>query len=213
MSALAYLVTRGGAAFRVMERAYVAYASRSMLDAVAQRDARRGGDRFRWLTPEEAQTAAALAGLIVPSDEETPGMDEVCILGPAAVDELDRLIDASTHRRDVYSRGLLAFDVWATEAFGRTFPEIDREQQTVLLQRAQFLYEGWRSGPSIARKAWLRLQSVARASGAALVAAQLYPLLRYDCLRVFYTSRVSWVWLGYDGPPMYKGYSSLVVPR
>jgi hypothetical protein len=40
----------------------------------------------------------------------------------------------------------------------------------------------------------------------------LYPVIRNDCIQIFYTSQVSWVWLGYDGPPMEKGYSNLIQP-
>ena len=47
--------------------------------------------------------------------------------------------------------------------------------------------------------------------GVPFVAGLLYPHVRSDCFQVFYTSRVSWIWLEYDGPPMEKGYLKLDV--
>jgi hypothetical protein len=41
----------------------------------AHRDAQRGGDNFRWFTPDEAAVAEALGRIIVPSDGETPGAE------------------------------------------------------------------------------------------------------------------------------------------
>ncbi len=41
------------------------------------------------------------------------------------------------------------------------------------------------------KKVWRRLQAIAQVRDGAFFAAELYPQIRDDCLRVFYTSRVS----------------------
>jgi len=180
---------------------------------LARRDAQRGGKNLRWLMPEEAVVAEALATIIVPSDEEAPGIEEVCVLGPPAIVALDDLVARSSESQHLYSRGLLAFDIWAQSRHGCKFAEMPTEHQIMLFRAAQHDYERWAAGGSRLKKAWHRLRAISQARNGSYFAAQLYPQIKDDCLRVFYTSRVSWTWLQYDGPPMDKGYSSLATPR
>ena len=184
-----------------------------MSKELASRDARRGAEALRWFTPEEAAVAEALARIIVPADEETPGIDEVCVLDPPAIVALDRLVAASSDRQQVYSRGLLSFDRWALKERWCKFAAMAKDDQIALLRTAQQLHEGWTGGIPAIRKTWHRLRAIMQARKGSFLAAQLYPQIRSDCLQVFYTSRVSWVWLGYDGPPMEKGYPSVTTPR
>jgi hypothetical protein len=88
-----------------------------------------------------------------------------------------------------------------------------KENQVALFKAAQRIYEGWTANGPAALKAWRRLKAISQARKGSLFAAQLYPQIKDDCLQVFYTSRVSWVWLEYDGPPMDKGYPNLMEPR
>src|SRR6202161_4542111 len=97
--------------FRAFHNASVFWVSRTLNQEIERRNARRGHNAFRWFTPEEAAVAEALAHIIVPSDEETPGLDDVDVLGPSAMVVLDKLIKTSSHKQYVYSRGLLSFDV------------------------------------------------------------------------------------------------------
>jgi hypothetical protein len=180
---------------------------------LARRDAQRGANGLRWFTPDEAVVGEALATVIVPSDEETPGLDEVDVLGPSAVVALDKLVSTSSHRKQLYSRGLLSFDAWALSQHGYKFAEMPKENQVALFKAAQRIYEGWTANGPAALKAWRRLKAISQARKGSLFAAQLYPQIKDDCLQVFYTSRVSWVWLEYDGPPMDKGYPNLMEPR
>lgn len=60
--------------------------SRGLDEELARRDAERGHSNLRWITPDEAVVAEALANLIIPSDNETPGIDEVCVLGPSSLE-------------------------------------------------------------------------------------------------------------------------------
>ena len=188
-------------------------ASRGMNKELARRDAERGHNTYRWLTPDEAVVAEALANVIVPSDEETPGIDEVDVLGPPAIVVLDNLITTSPHRQELYSRGLLAFDDWALKGRGCKFAEMPKEDQVALFRDAQRAYEDWTENASVFIKAWRRLRAIARVRNGSVFAAKLYSQIRDDCFQIFYTSRVSWVRLEYDGPPMDKGYPSLVERR
>jgi hypothetical protein len=199
--------------FNILQDAYLAVLARGMKRDLARRDAQRGDGNFRWLTPEEAAVAEALARIIVPSDDETPGIDEVGVLGPPAMETLDKLIASSSDRQHLYSRGLLSFDTWALNLHGCKFAELPKEDQTALFKTAQQMDEDWTGGATPVTKACNRLRVAAQAGRGALFASQLYSQIRNDCLQVFYTSRVSWVWLEYDGPPMDKGYPSLVESR
>jgi hypothetical protein len=179
-----------------------------------RRDGERKEKSGQWLTPDEAAVAEALAKIIVPSDEESPGIDEVCVLGPSAITVLDRMVRNCSNRQYFYSRGLLSFDIWAWRLHGGKFVELSTEQQTNLFRTAQEISDRWKSPPSLIAKLWRRFGApFAEVSNGTFYAALLYPMIRGDSLRIFYTSRVSWVWLEYDGPPMEKGYAKLTEPR
>jgi hypothetical protein len=77
---------------------------------------------------------------------------------------------------------------------------------------AQQIKEGLAAGASTLAKDWTKVRAMLFARDGSLSAAHLYPQIRSDCFQVFYTNRVSWVWLEYDGPPMDKGYPKLL-PR
>jgi hypothetical protein len=178
-----------------------------------RRDAQRVANARRWLVPEEALIADALAKIVVPSEEESPGIDEVCVLGQDAIDALDEIIRRCPDRRDLYSRGLLSFDVWAFKEHGCNFAELTIDKQTDLFRAAQELNGRLRESQSKIRKLWRRLEALAEMGRGNYYAVLLYPVIRDDSLRIFYTNQVSWIWLGYDGPPMEKGYASLTEPR
>ena len=190
-----------------------AVASRGANNELVRRDAERGRGALRWFTSDEATVAEALARIIVPSDDEAPGMDEVCILDPPAIVALDKLVSTSLQRQRLYSRGLLSFDVWALRACKCKFTEMPKEDQMKFFEAAEQIYEGLTERSSVLKEVWRRLRTVSQARDGSFFAAQLYPQIRADCLQVFYTSRVSWVWLEYDGPPMEKGYPSVTTPR
>jgi hypothetical protein len=187
--------------------------SRSLDKELARRDDERGRGSFRWITADEATVAEALANLIVPSDDDTPGIDEVCVLGPSVLESLDKLILSSVERQNLYSRGLLSFDAWALRKRQCKFAVMAAEDQIELLKTSQQIHEEWTSAAPAVKKAWRRFKIIARERGVPFLAGQLYPQIISDCLQVFYTSRVSWIWLEYDGPPMDEGYPKLAVRR
>jgi hypothetical protein len=188
-------------------------AVRDLEKELAVRHGARGSGSFRWFTPEEALVAEALARTIVPSDEEAPGADEVGVLDAPAIVTLDRLVAASAYRQYVYSRGLLGFDAWAHKERNCSFGEMPKEDQITFFRIAQQNSETSAREASGIQRAWRRLREIGQVRDGRLFAALLYPQMRYDCLQVFYTSRVSWTWLEYDGPPMENGYPSVTAPR
>lgn len=185
--------------------------SRSLDTELAGRNSERGRGNLRWMTVDEAVVAEALANLLVPSDNDTPGIDEVCVLGPSTLESLDKLITNSGERQTLYSRGLRSFDVWALRKRQCKFAAMTPEDQIDMLKASQRIYEEWTAPAPAVKKAWWRFKIVVRGKGIPFLAAQLYPQIRSDCFQVFYTSRVSWIWLGYDGPPMDEGYPRLAV--
>jgi len=193
--------------------ACLALASRDFNKKLGLRNAARGGDSPHWLTPEETVVAEALARIIIPSDEGSPGIDEVCIFGPSAIALLDKMIGERPDRQHLYSRGLLSFDIWAVRQHGCKFAELPTDQQTSLFRAAQELHDSWTAAASPILKVGRRLRAITKVGNGAFFAAMLYPMIRDDCLQIFYTSRVSWAWLEYDGPPMEKGYSNLTQRR
>lgn len=191
----------------------LAGASRAISNEIERRNAERGQGSWRWFTNQEAAVAEALANIIVPSDQETPGMDDVDVLGPAGVVVLDKLIAACSERQLAYSRGLLAFDLWAVNEYGKRFTELPQKERTLLFSDAVRIYQNWRAVSGPIGKGWSIFKIMLPGRGVPFVAGLLYPHVRSDCFQVFYTSRVSWIWLEYDGPPMEKGYLKLDVSR
>lgn len=188
-------------------------ASRGLDKELASRDAARVHSLVQHFTADEAAVAEALANLIIPSDDDTPGIDDVCVLGPSTLESLDKLIASSPERQGLYCRGLLAFDSWALRERQCKFAAMTKEDKNRLLKSAQLIYEEWTLPAPAVKKAWRRLRIVILGKGIPFLAGQLYPQIRSDCFQVFYTSRVSWIWLEYDGPPMDQGYPHLTARR
>lgn len=210
---MAYLKRMGTGCFNLLQAGLLFNSQRAIDQELSRRNNQRFRDGLQWFTRDEAAVAEALANIIVPSDEETPGLEEVNVLGPSAIVALDKLASESSDRQLLYSRGLLSFDMWALARHGCIFTEMSRRDQIELLRAAQQIFESWTGTTSAVRKAWSRLRTLSGGGNGSFYAAQLYPQIRNDCFQVFYTSRVSWIWLEYDGPPMDDGYKSLVVPR
>ena len=199
--------------FKPVMNLCLAVATRRIRKEVASRNSERGRGDFRWFTPEEAAVAEALGRIIVPSDDETPGFDEVGVLDPPAIVALDKLVASSPHRQEFYSRGLLSFDLWALKERKCKFSALPKEDQIQFFSAALEICDDWPRTPSVFRKLWHRFRTIRQTSEGKFYSAQLCGQIRSDCIQVFYTSRVSWTWLEYDGPPMDKGYPGLVERR
>lgn len=165
---------------------------------LARRQQQRPRDGSSWFTPDERAVAEALAAVIVPSDDTSPGAKDAGV-----ADALDRLLASAPSRRGLYARGLLSFDDWARRKHGQAFASLPRREQMKLLEEADRMHRG-RSRGSRIRRAVKNLYYLWR-----LPAVELFPHLVEDVLQAFYTSSVGWIWLGYDGPPMPQGYPDL----
>lgn len=189
-------------------------ASSGLNGELQRRNARRaGGNSSQWFTPEEAAVAGALAKLIVPRDEVSPGIDDICPLGQTAVTVLDKMVAENPDKQRHYSRGLVAFDYWAFGERARGFADLSTEDQARLLRAAQEQYDRRPAGSSSIAKLRRAFEALIQARKGIFQAEKFYPIIRNDCLRIFYTSSASWACLQYDGPPMEMGYPSLIRPR
>jgi hypothetical protein len=186
----------------------LSFASRRLNREITRRNSCRGQGTLQWLTLEEAAVVIALAKIIVPSDDETPGLDDIDVLGPSAIDVLDKLIKKNPYKQELYARGLLSFDVWASKKHDRQFAAMTTSNQVTIFREAQLYSQRLHNGPRPLRALYMLL-GVTQSGKGRFFAAQLYPEIRNDCLQAFYTSRVSWIWLEYDGPPMDEGYPRL----
>jgi choline dehydrogenase-like flavoprotein len=178
-----------------------------------RRNRERSADPTRWFTREERDLVAILVSLLVPTDESSPGASDLGTLGPSAVDRIDAWVAASAHERDVYARGLLVLDEMARKDSGGHFVELSEERQLDLLRLIDKGGQGSERGSDIRsriRRVTLNLYRMWDGSGAA---TEFFPLLRRDVLAAFYTSEISWRWLGYDGPPMPDGYHDPTRPH
>jgi choline dehydrogenase-like flavoprotein len=154
-----------------------------------------------------------MASLIVPSSAGTPGASEVEVLGASVEDTLDRWIGASPSKQAMYARGLIAFDEMARRWDGTGFAALTHERQEELFRLVDSLHQG-RSRPySLPGKLRKGLAHLAQMLDGSAAAIDLFPMVVQDVFNAFYTSKVSWVWLGYDGPPMPEGYANLEEPR
>ena len=178
-----------------------------------RRDGERPADRTRWFTPQEREIVEALASLMVPSDQDTPGAAEVEVLGPSVVEVVDRAVAACAEKRAAYCRGLIVLDELAERRYGSRLLQLSVDKRIELIAlvddlcRHRMEMEGLRGK---VRKKLSFLRNVWDWSSAAVT---LFTVMRRDVLAAFYTSEVCWIWLGYDGPPMPDGYPSLVEPR
>ena len=144
----------------------------------------------------------ALASLIIPSDETGPGAKEADV-----TKTLDGLLARTPSRHDLYRYGLLACDEWALRKHGRSFAALLPEEQRALLCWVDPFNLSFTRTSSLSRKLLRKAVNIYRKWRCPLVA--LFPELCRDVMGAFYTHRVSWQWLGYDGPPMPEGYPDL----
>jgi choline dehydrogenase-like flavoprotein len=173
----------------------------------------RPREKGKWFTPDEEALIETLTTLLVPSSEDRPGMAEVEVLGEKPTETLGGLICESELRQVIYSRGLaaihrLAFR-WYRQRLDGLPPEIQLEFLTRLFEREK---QGKRRR-GLLGTAVKHCKRVMWMLDGSFEAVELLPMLVQDAHAVFFTSRVSWVWLGYDGPPMPLGYPDPTKPR
>lgn len=171
---------------------------------LATRNQQRPTGSTQWLIQPEYVLLAALASILLPSDDRGPGAPEA-----AVVDTIDRLIATTPARQARYGPGLLAFDELALETYGAVFVDLPRASQEALVEGVDAMVAARATDGAllnrVARKVTATVKEVQGVEGAVL----LFPMLVEDVKQAFYTSEVAWQWLGYDGPPMPKGYADV----
>lgn len=182
---------------------------------LARRDRQRPTQAGRCFNEDERVLVAALARLIVPSEDDAPGADDIDVLGPSAVQTIESWVAQSPVRLRLYRRGLAAMDQLAAAASGGPFAALPPDQQQEFfgaIAARQERRESSYSGSPAAKIRW-RLEELWGMARGWAPAVHLYPVIIEDALKAFYTSEVAWTWLGYDGPPMPAGYPNLAEPR
>lgn len=188
-------------AFTMAEEVVLHKRDRARRKQLAVRDQERRDMAGRWFIPHEYTLVAALAALIVPSDETGPGAAEA-----GAVDTLDRMVATSPGRQMRYAQGLLGFDELAERKYGRPFAKLMQNQQVHLLGLLDRAYNERKTrGTSILDKVERKVRDLSYKWCGLGQAADLFPRLVNDVMEAFYTSRIAWNWLGYDGPPFPSG--------
>lgn len=177
-----------------------------------RRNASRAAGSSQWFTVQEAAVAWALARIIVPNGDGAPGIENISP-GQSAVALLDKIVAEDLDRQQRYSHGLLAFDRLALSTRGRGFADLSTEGQIDLFRAVQERHDSRAVGAASNTKMRRVFDAFIYARKGIFHAERLYPVIRNDCLRIFYTSSVSWTWLQYDGPPMDDGYCSFTRPR
>jgi Gluconate 2-dehydrogenase subunit 3 len=190
----------------------LALASPGFSRELDNRNERRAATSSQWFAPQEAAVAWALAKIIVPAGDGSPGIENISP-DQSALASLDKMVAEDSQRQQLYSHGLLAFDHWALTEHKRGFADLSTEDQINLFRAVQERYDNRVAESSSIAKLRRGFESLIYARKGIFHAERLYPAIRNDCLQIFYTSSVSWTWLQYDGPPMEKGYPSLTRPR
>jgi hypothetical protein len=199
--------------FRKLFDSCLALSSPGFSKELHRRNARRSANVSQWFVPEEAAVAWALAKIIIPSGDGSPGIENLSRPDQSAVGLLDKMVSEDSEKKALYSYGLLAFDHWAMAKSKRGFAELSVEHQAYLFRAAQQRHEARVTDTSRLAKLRRAFEALIYARKGTFHAERLFPIIRNDCLQIFYTSGVSWAWLQYDGPPMDEGYCSLTRPR
>ena len=214
LGVLAYRAPRELAAFVLTRLSDVVFLSSSTRrKELAERTRERTKDAEHWLTAGERASITAMALVIVPSSDDTPGANEMDVLGAPAADRLDEWIRASPAKQALYTRGLIAFDELARRRGGTSFPDLTSEQQHHLFTLVDAASQRRHRETSLPGKVQKKLELIGTMVTGWAVAVDLFPTLVQDVFTAFYTNEVSWAWLGYDGPPMPEGYTDLEHPR
>jgi hypothetical protein len=171
---------------------------------LSRREHERPTDGVLWFVPAEYALVKVLSSIIIPSGIDGPGAAEANV-----AEHIDRTVAKSgTSVKNVYANGLAAFDVAAERKYEKLFTELTPSQQielcTLVGQANAVLNFDPSSLPLRAYRKlsfwyyfeWLDLRA----------AAELFDRLLLDTKVGFYTSKVAWDWLGYDGPPFPLGY-------
>jgi len=172
---------------------------------LARRNREGTADGKQWFSDEERRLVAVLAALIVPSDAGSPGAKDTGV-----VEAIGGMIVGSQPLQGLYRRGLLAFEELARREYGVAFGDVPASLQATMLERVDRQWRDVSDRSSAGRTVQGVIRTLYYQGNGLFAAIELWPRLVADVMQVFYTSPLSWTWLGYDGPPMPLGYPGLV---
>lgn len=175
---------------------------------LARRDLERPDGGTGWFTPAESSLAHVLASLIIPADDVSPGAQDAEV-----VTTLERTVANSLQGKEQYARSLYSFDEWARWKHGVKFIKLPHEHQLALLKMIEQESQDPAKNVSLGGKVTRKFRHLRYLRRGLLPAVELFPTVVDDMVKAFYTSEVSWAWLGYDGPPMPDGYPDLSMKR
>jgi hypothetical protein len=156
----------------------------------------------RWLTDDEYRLLATLASLIVPSDELGPGATEAQVAA-----RLDALIATSPERQVAYRSGLRALHAIVHRISGQSLCNLPSPMRRAILTALEQTYQKRHAGgASLHHRIRRKLRSWWYARRGYTDAITLFPTLISDVLETFYCSPIASAWLGYDGPPISRGW-------
>ena len=155
-----------------------------------------------WLTREEYRLLKTLASLIVPSDESGPGAAEAQVVA-----RLDALIAASPERQRVYRSGLRSLQHIVDRVGHKPLSALPSPlQQAIFVALEQAYRKRHAGGGALHHRVKRKLRSWLYARRGYTDALTLFPTLLADVLETFYCSPIAWEWLGYQGPPLSRGW-------
>jgi len=155
------------------------------------------------LSPHEYATVAAIAAIIVPTDDD-PGATEAGV-----ADYIDRKVSKDATLRWRYVEGVRWIDKASAKLFGRgkRFIDLSPEQQIEVLKAAETtLQMRLRPVTSLWERAWRKVQKVYDDLFGLGEGVTFFRVVREDTMEGFYTNPISWNMLGYIGPPQPRGY-------
>jgi hypothetical protein len=155
------------------------------------------------LSEHEHATVAAIAAIIVPTDDD-PGATEADVAG-----YVDRKVSQDAVERQRYVEGVRWIDGASGKLFGsgKRFVDLSLAQQTAVLQAAEeTLNMRLRPVTTLWARAWRKVQKTYDDLFGLGAGASFFRFVREDTLAGFYTNPVSWSMLAYAGPPQPRGY-------
>jgi Gluconate 2-dehydrogenase subunit 3 len=156
----------------------------------------------RYLSGEEYQLLETLASLIVPSDELGPGAKEADVAA-----RLEAVIASSSERQAVYRSGLRSVQAIVYRISSEPLGDLPYPMQRAILTALESAYRKRHAGGTgLHHRVNRKLRSWLYARRGYTDAIALFPTLVADVLETFYSSPVAWEWLGYDGPPLSRGW-------
>jgi hypothetical protein len=160
-------------------------------------------DSSQPLSSKEMLTLECLAAIILPSDSSGPGAVDAGVVAT-----IIRSLGTDKGKQSAYKRGLQAIDGLARGRFEKDLEALSPEFQHALVSfidqaDGRIGFDARTIAERVRRKLsyWYYASLMDVAS-----VLEFWKMLREDVLVQFYSSRIAWDWLGYEGPPFPNGY-------